>query len=384
MNWLGSNFNNSGSGLAGSTVSGNFQVSGNLGVTGNLDVSGTTTLHDAVVVSASLTVSGSVSVTGSVSILGTILVGSGGTPPSSAIVQVGGTALLSSSSQSGFFCNTVFSSAAVDVLHGFYSAHRHTTAAATISCALVDSFFGENHADGDNYNISRKVHFRCEPFTTGTAGNAILADNILFYGDYGLNIISTASNYLAGPLQVVSASILSGGLTVSGSIGQTVTNNSSTAIGSNLINKNNTTAANGLMVRVQFADTASNIIDAGYYGFAKEGTTGWTSVAGTQDSCFRVYTGANGVAGGTISFQVNSAHDVSAPAGYVCAFRGVVSKHATASAGISSASLVTAFDVPATVGRGFIGSYGDITTASKTIYIVQSDGVQWSWFGPLT
>lgn len=110
---------------------------------------------------------------------------------------------LATNIERGITAQFLGSSSAVTQILGFKAAV--TTSAAAYTCALRAGFYHGDVAVGAGSTITRDIGFRIETPSQGGTGNASIADNAAFSGNYFLNSTSTNESLLSGDLRIATA-----------------------------------------------------------------------------------------------------------------------------------------------------------------------------------
>lgn len=120
-------------------------------------------------------------------------------PSTSAHLLVGGTSSLSTTTQYGIQANSVLSSSATVGAYGIASEITFANASFTVPFAIA---FGAANisAVGGTATITRAVSYYSSTQSNGATGNAVLADNVAFSGNYFINSTSTNPSLLSGVL----------------------------------------------------------------------------------------------------------------------------------------------------------------------------------------
>jgi len=126
--------------------------------------------------------------------------GIGAYPDPDMALRIGWSGNATDINQYGIYVGTEANSNATTSLSGI--AILPTTDNAAFTCARVFNVRALAAQAGAGSTIQYAISYNSQTQTVGSVGNAVLADNYSFSGDYGINLNTTRQNYFGGPIRV--------------------------------------------------------------------------------------------------------------------------------------------------------------------------------------
>lgn len=123
-------------------------------------------------------------------------VGLGGASVAYAMIATAGSTTLTGADQSAFRAQHTINSAGTDGSSSFVSAL--STANSAFTCAYVLGFYANDTIKGAASTITRQVHFYFDNPTVGGTGNAAIANNLSFTGNWFINSTLTSPSLISG------------------------------------------------------------------------------------------------------------------------------------------------------------------------------------------